>query len=936
MTRNIWRSLQIKVIAILLLAIFSITTIIYFINFSQHYNLTIYHYEQDARNIFKHAERVIDERIFYEINTIEDQTSELFLEVHSRLDEIRRIAGIKFLYTVKFNDEGELIYLVDALDKDDKYFTHAGMLVEEKFTALLIECFEAKEPYFHNEIAISEYGVLYVTYFPYFDADGNVIGVVGIEFDAENVHSTINEIRIRTVLFSIIFACIFIIFSIHFVKREFKHTQSAFSSMEKSVKEANERASLMLNTSPTCAQIWDKNLNTIDCNEAAVKLYGFKDRQEYAEKFIVSCSPEYQPDGQRSDEKAVRLVNIAFEEGYCKFDWMHKMPNEDTFIPAEVILVRSNYSGETVVVGYTRDLREYNKITKDLEYRNELLQIVDQMGVLLYEADTDSFERVLHESVGMVAKAVKVDSVNLWRNHTDGGELYCTQIFDSSSKQLGFTAGEVFKFDNFIIEWRETLAVGKNLNVITREITTDTKSFLTPTGILSFLCVPIFIESEFWGFVCFDDYQKERIFDEAEETVMHSVSLLIANSFIRNKMILDIKENAVKLEAALGTANTASKAKGDFLSNMSHEIRTPLNAIIGMTSIAQKAENVTEKNKSLDSISEASSHLLSIINDILDMAKIEANKLELSPIEYNFEQMMQRIMTIIRFRSDEKQQNLNINIDEKIPAYIIGDDQRLSQVITNLLSNAVKFTPEGGVINLNASLVEDVGGSCELQIIVEDNGIGISPEQQSKLFNAFEQAESGISREYGGTGLGLAISKRVIELMGGQIKVESELNKGTRFTITVKAQRGNKTVKTNDKSLRGDTAGNTFNGKKLLVVEDVEINRVIILSFLKDTGIEIDCAANGKEALDTVTESPEKYDMILMDLRMPQMDGYEATRRIRELPQCTLEKLPIVAITANAFKEDIDACIAAGMNDHIAKPFDVEKVFNILRKYLAE
>jgi len=318
------------------------------------------------------------------------------------------------------------------------------------------------------------------------------------------------------------------------------------------------------------------------------------------------------------------------------------------------------------------------------------------------------------------------------------------------------------------------------------------------------------------------------------------------------------------------------------------------------------------------------------------MAKIEANKLELSSIEYHFEQMIQKILTVIQFRSDEKQQKLIVNIDEKIPTYVVGDDQRLSQVITNLLSNAVKFTPDGGEVSLNIFLNEDTKDSdkCELRVTVIDNGIGVSPEQQGKLFDAFEQAERGTSRKYGGTGLGLAISKRIIELMGGEIKVESQLGKGTKFTFTAQIEQGNKLDALTEQDVTDDSIESVFEGKRLLMVEDVEINRVILLSFLEGTGLIIDCAVNGIEAVDKVTQNLGVYDIVLMDLRMPLMDGFEATKRIRALPDCDGEKLPIIAITANAFKEDIDACMAAGMNGHLAKPFDFDKIIKVLRKYL--
>ena len=388
------------------------------------------------------------------------------------------------------------------------------------------------------------------------------------------------------------------------------------------------------------------------------------------------------------------------------------------------------------------------------------------------------------------------------------------------------------------------------------------------------------------------------------------------------------------LQAALEQANAASKAKGDFLSNMSHEMRTPMNAIIGMTAIGKRTDDINEKDNALNKISDASTHLLGVINDVLDMAKIEANKLELAPVEFCFEKMLQNVATVTNFRIDEKQQKFVINIDEKIPEFIIGDDLRLAQVISNLLSNAVKFTSPGGTITLTAKLDAEINGDCELRIEIADNGIGISPCHQEKLFRMFEQADSGTSRQYGGTGLGLVISKRIVELMGGKIWVESQLGKGSCFCFTVKVQ----SVEASDKR-RADRVDENlklgeFAGKKMLIAEDISINREIVIALLKGSALEIECAENGLEALEAVAADPKKYDIVLMDVQMPQMDGLEATRRIREILKAQDIRLPIVAMTANVFKSDIEACLAAGMDDHLGKPLNMEHVLTVLRKYL--
>ena len=524
--------------------------------------------------------------------------------------------------------------------------------------------------------------------------------------------------------------------------------------------------------------------------------------------------------------------------------------------------------------------------------------------------------------------------------------------------------------------------------------------------------------------------------------------------------------DVTEIEVAREKAEQANHAKSDFLSNMSHEMRTPMNAIIGMTTIAKSSPDAERKDYCLNKIEGASNHLLGVINDVLDMSKIEANKLELSYEEFSLEKMLQKVVNVISFKTDEKQQDFTIHIAKDIPRRIIGDDQRLTQVITNLLSNAVKFTPEQGTIRLNVRFVEEQDGVCTIRFEVADTGIGISQEQQSKLFKSFQQAESSTSRKFGGTGLGLAISKRIVELMGGQIWVESELGRGSTFLFTIQAKRGaeesadpridwsgvrvlmvddsveireyfaevlgrfgiefavaangeealdliakngsydicfvdwkmpnmdgielTRRIKANDmgntvvimisaaelsvveaeakgagvdkflakpllpsaiadsiaecmgeeklaaaEEMNRDEASD-FEGCTLLLAEDVEINREIVLALLEPTRMAIDCAENGAEALQKFEDDPGRYDMIFMDIQMPEMDGYEATRRIRALPALEAGRIPIIAMTANVFREDIERCLTAGMNDHVGKPLDFVAVMEMLHKYLGK
>ena len=386
---------------------------------------------------------------------------------------------------------------------------------------------------------------------------------------------------------------------------------------------------------------------------------------------------------------------------------------------------------------------------------------------------------------------------------------------------------------------------------------------------------------------------------------------------------------------ALEHAVQASRAKSDFLSNMSHEIRTPMNAIIGMTGIAKESGDITRKNYCLDRIDDASNHLLGIINDILDMSKIEAGKLELSPVNFSLDKVLSRITSINKIRFEEQNQTFHLEVDENIPDVLVGDSQRLTQVITNLLSNATKFTPAEGDIQLSVKMQSMEDDECVLLVCVKDSGIGINAEQQSRLFQAFEQAEHGTSRKFGGTGLGLALCKRIVTLMDGEIWIESEEGKGASFIFTVRLRRGQAGTQA-DESTRDEVTAEEmkrFAGRCILLAEDVEINREIVRAMLEPARLIIDCAENGAQALRLFCENPGKYDMIFMDLQMPEMDGYEATRRIRAFHAPEGKDIPIIAMTANVFREDIEKCFAAGMNGHIGKPLDFQEVLRQVRQY---
>ena len=394
-----------------------------------------------------------------------------------------------------------------------------------------------------------------------------------------------------------------------------------------------------------------------------------------------------------------------------------------------------------------------------------------------------------------------------------------------------------------------------------------------------------------------------------------------------------LEQKNIALQLAVQRETKANLAKREFLFNMSHDIRTPMNAIIGFTALAQThIDDRGQVEDYLKKISVSSQHLLSLINDVLDMSRIESGKVTLEAKPVHLPELVHELRDIIQAVVSKKDLSLTLDTVGVENEDVIADPLRLEQILINVLANAVKFTPDGGQIGLWIVQKDTApAGYADFEFHIKDNGIGMSEEFQKHIFEQFARERTSTVSKIQGTGLGMAITKSLVDMMGGRITVKSEQGKGSEFTISLRFPIGEaKTGQTPPAA-----KASAFTGKKLLVVEDNDLNLEIASTLLKEAGFEVDTAENGKIAVEKVeAASAGRYDLILMDIQMPEMDGYEATRRIRALPDAKKAALPIVAMTANAFEDDRKNALHAGMNGHIAKPLDIQKLFQVLSELL--
>jgi PAS domain S-box-containing protein len=647
-------------------------------------------------------------------------------------------------------------------------------------------------------------------------------------------------------------------------------------------------------------------------NQASLQLFGVSSMAELVTLGPWDVSPERQSDGQLSSQKALEVISIAMREGVHSFEWTHRRRDGHLF-PSDVLLTRMDAGGESFLLASTRDITARKQTEAGLRHYQENLE--EEVETRTRELKNRIAERQLVE-IRLRASEQRfqtlVDSAPDAMVLTNAHGVI-TMMNRKAESLFGYECGKLIGSTvERLMPERFMLAHREKFNQYIQKGGNDT--VLEARGL--------------WAIT-----QNGREFP----IEMNLVSIKTENGLMISSVIRDVSEREQAEQAlrqAKEAADDANRAKSEFLANMSHEIRTPLNAIIGMAHLAMRTDAGNRVRDYLGKIHYSGGHLLGVINDILDFSKIEAGKFEVEVTVFKLERFMHNVTTLIGEQASAKDLSLVVEVDPTLPAQLKGDFLRLGQVLVNFANNAVKFT-EAGKVSIRAKNFAETDSEVIVLFEVCDTGIGLTHEQQGKLFQSFQQADASTSRKFGGTGLGLAISKRLVELMGGKVGVESELGQGSTFWFSaqmdkVSAEESAEIESAFQNSLSDPSRFSALAGRSILLAEDNVFNQEVATDLLELVGVKVEIASNGKEAIALARE--RYFDCVLMDMQMPEMDGLEATRLIRA--DAKIADLIVIALTANTQQSDRELCFAAGMNDFITKPFLPEQFYATIAKQL--
>jgi len=585
--------------------------------------------------------------------------------------------------------------------------------------------------------------------------------------------------------------------------------------------------------------------------------------------------------------------------------------------------------------GMVRDVTAEREFENFLFKRDAILQVVGKFAEQFLREP--KWETGIASAMEALGKAVQVSRTFIFQLGDEiGGVPTATMIHEWTGSAmmplLGRSEVSNQTFSPVFDRWRSILRNRKVIAGVIRNFPSDERQYFQKTGARSIMIIPVFVGQRWWGFIGLSEHEEDREWAPVEVESLTMAADIFGSAIQRERMEQLLKKANRSAEEAKTIALDASRAKSRFLANMSHEIRTPISGILGMAEMTITTGLTAEQRKNMDMIRDASGALLAIVNDILDLSKIEALKMDLNPEDFDFRALIETTMSPFASEAEVKSLRLHHKVDAEVPITVNGDPDRLAQILRNLVGNAMKFT-EKGEIALDVTVQEWLGNRVCLLLTVRDTGKGIEKDLHDTIFESFTQADNSVRKKHQGTGLGLTISRELARMMGGEISVESEPGQGSLFSLTAWFGRVNRAVG------KGDTAPISVQHTlhlNLLLAEDNALNQKFLTHFLTLFGHSVTVAGNGREALEILEKNGRKFDLVLMDIQMPEMGGMEATRAIRESNGRHYDAtLPIIALTAYAMKGDKERMLAAGMDDYVSKPVDMKELSAAIARSVA-